>query len=295
MNKATIKHYLYLFGKLLGAAGMLFVFYKLSKEYNLQELLTKFSQIKTILLPLIVLNLLSLLMGIYAWWLMLLNYAQKNFPYIMAYFYFSKTEIAKYLPGNIFHFVGRQAIASKLGISQKTMGKVSLLFMSLLVLSTLVAATFFALFATYIPFYLKALLFVGSVIALVSLKFVYPTFEFVKKLYLSLILTISIAWQGVILAWIVLYQIDEPSWSLFSLVAGVYIISWLIGFVTPGASGGLGVREGAFVAIVHFLHLPVSLDITLFSIILVRVLNIFVDILMYFSTFLLTKRVQHFN
>ncbi len=295
MDKAKIKHYLYLFGKLLGVVGMLYVFYKLFKEYSFEELLSRFSEIKSILLPLMGLNLLSLMMGIYAWRLMLLNYAQKSFPYIVAYYYFSKTEVAKYLPGNIFHFVGRQAIASKLGISQKTMGKVSLFHMSLLVVTTLIAAALFSLSASEVPLYIKALLTAASLAALFSLKFIYPSFHLSQKLYLSFILTISITWQGVILAWTVLYQVDNPSWSLFNLVAGIYIISWLIGFVTPGASGGLGVREGAFIAIVEFLHIPVALDIVLFSIVLVRIINILVDVLMYISTFLLTKKVQHFS
>lgn len=47
------------------------------------------------------------------------------------------------------------------------------------------------------------------------------------------------------------------SWSLevpgrlFLTIGTAYIISWIAGFVTPGASGGLGVREAAFVVLLN--------------------------------------------
>jgi len=36
---------------------------------------------------------------------------------------------------------------------------------------------------------------------------------------------------------------DEHRWSLF--IASAYVLAWLTGFLVPGASGGLGVREAA--------------------------------------------------
>jgi glycosyltransferase 2 family protein len=51
------------------------------------------------------------------------------------------------------------------------------------------------------------------------------------------------------------------AWSLFTLLLGTvdlrtlpivsaaFLISWLLGFVIPGAPGGIGVREGAFAAL----------------------------------------------
>ncbi len=288
MNQNTIKHYAYLLGKLLGIAGVIFVFYQLFKEYTLTDLINKFSEFKTILIPLIMLNLLSTLTGIYAWHMMLMNYAKTTFPYKIAYYYFSKTEVAKYLPGNVFHFIGRQAIASKLGISQTEMGRVSLLLMSLLLLATILSALIFALMSSTIPMKIQIAFLSIAIVALLSLRFLYPTFTFSKKLLLAAILTFSISMQGLMLSWIITYQMEISSWILFNELAGVYIVSWLIGFVTPGASGGLGVREGAFVAIVTFLHIDIQTDIVVFSVFLTRLINILIDALLYLSTYSMT-------
>jgi len=292
MTKEKIKNIAYSVGKLIGIFGLIYVFYKLFQAYTLHDLIEKFSEIKSIFLPLIILNLASLMTGIYAWKMMLTQYSGHRLPYFSAYYFFSKTEIAKYLPGNVFHLVGRQAIASKLHISQKQMGKVSFLHILLLLVSTILSATFFSVFTPDIPYFIKLLLLLGSIISIVLVYFIYPSFPFSKKMILSAILAFSIALQGVLLAWIVVHLTGQASWQLFCELSAIYIISWLIGFVTPGSSGGLGVREGAFVAIIAFLKLDIPSDIIVFSVLLVRLINIIVDALMYLSTYMLETKIK---
>jgi len=96
----------------------------------------------------------------------------------------------------------------------------------------------------------------------------------------------------VMLGMIVVYQGDTYTWSLFCLSTSIYILSWLLGYVTPGASGGLGVREGAFIAITSYMHFDIHADIVIFSVLLVRLINILVDILVYFSTFALENKMR---
>jgi len=91
---------------------------------------------------------------------------------------------------------------------------------------------------------------------------------------------------------IVAYQSDNYSWSLFCLSIGIYILSWLIGYATPGASGGLGVREGSFIAITEYMHFDMHENIIVFAVLLVRLINILVDILMYFSTFTIENKIK---
>jgi hypothetical protein len=98
-------------------------------------------------------------------------------------------------------------------------------------------------------------------------------------------LAISLSLQGFLLGLTVILQKGYWDTELFFLSSGIYIISWLIGFITPGASGGLGVREGSFIAIMTLLHVNISNEIILFSILLVRFLNIFVDISMYLFSY----------
>jgi len=292
VNKTQIKNIAYFIGKTLGILGLLYVFYKLYQEYTWETFLSQLDTLLPVLPLLILLNLLSLLLGIYAWRMMLQHYSSETLNYRTAYYYFSKTEISKYLPGNIFHFVGRQALASKIGISQKQMAKISLLHSLLLLSATVLSSTFFALFSPDIPGYILTLMGLSCIIALIVTAYMYPSFPTGKKNAMNLYLSVSIAFQGVMLAVIIYVLQDDMSLGLFFECTGIYIISWLIGFATPGASGGLGVREGTFVAIVAFLHLDISTDIVIFSVLLVRFINILVDMLMYLSTFALKNNIK---
>lgn len=181
MNKEQIKKLVYFLGKSLGLAGLIFVFYTLSREYTLSSFTKQFILLLDILPFLLVLNFLSILIGIYAWHVMLSHYAKKSFPYLISYYYFSKTEIAKYLPGNIFHFVGRQALSLKLGISQVEMAKISLLFSILLLTGTVITSTFFAFSSQDVPHTILTLMGLSSIIILIILVYIYPSFPLRKK------------------------------------------------------------------------------------------------------------------
>jgi hypothetical protein len=292
LNKAFIKKALSTLGKTLGVLGLLFIFYTLSQEYTWESFADKLASVLPLLPLLFLFNILSIMLGIYAWHFMLLNYASDRFAFIASYYYFCKTEIAKYLPGNVFHFIGRQALASKVGISQIQMGKTSLLFSLLLLASTVIASTFFALFAQGIANYILGLMLLATLITLIAIVMTYKSFPMGIKIKMNILLILSVSLQGIMLASIVEYQQVSFELELFLQCTSIYIISWLIGFVTPGASGGLGVREGTFVAIVHFLHLPIASEIIIFSVLLVRLVNILTDILLYLSTFMLKSKIN---
>jgi len=293
MYKENLKKIAYFIGKLLGILGLLFVFYTLSQEYTLSTFIGKFSDVLVILPFLVLLNLISILLGIYAWHMMLLQYASQIFPFMHSYYYFAKTEISKYLPGNIFHFVGRQALASKIGISQVQMMKISALFTFLLLTATIFSSTLFVLFAKGVPTYILGLMLLACFMVIIAVIFTYTSFPLSTKVKMNLLLALSVALQGIMLGIIVMYQNEHFSSELFFQCVSIYIISWLIGFVTPGASGGLGVREGTFIAIATYLHIAIASDIIIFSVLLVRLINIFIDIAIYLSTFLLENKIKN--
>lgn len=291
MNKQTLKTTVTFAGKILGFAGLAYVLYKLSQEYTLSTFVNQLQELWSTLPLLLLVNYVSMLLGIYAWRLMLLNYAKEPFNYKTAYYYFSKTEIAKYLPGNMFHFIGRQALASSIGISQKSMAKVSLLHSFLLLAATVFSSTIFAFLANGIPQYILALMVVGCVVSVAAVYYTYPSFPVREKIRINWYLTVSIAMQGLLLGIIVAALTDKMDASLFFECISIYIISWLIGFATPGASGGLGVREGTFVAIAAFLHVDLPSQIIIFSVLLVRLINILVDTGMYLSTLFMKHNI----
>lgn len=292
MHKMQFKQIATLLGKLLGVAGLLFVVYKLTQEYTFTSFLEQFGEVGSILPLLLLINLFSVMLGIFAWQFMLHNYATESFNYKTAYYYFSKTEIAKYLPGNVFHFVGRQALASSLGINQKDMAKVSLLFSFLLLAATIFASTFFALFADHIPVYILTLMVLSCIITAVAVYYTYPSLPMKKKIQINLLLLVSISMQGIMLGIIIAVLSKNITIALFFECISIYIISWLIGFATPGASGGLGVREGTFIAIATFLHISITPNIVIFAVLLVRLLNILTDVMMYMSTLMMKSNIK---
>ena len=290
-DKAQIKKLLYSLGKLLGFLGLAFVFYKLYKTYTWESFVAQFSLINHTLGILLLINIFSSLIGIYAWHIILLHYAKKTFPFLDSYYYFARTEISKYLPGNIFHFVGRQMLASEIGISQKEMAKTSLLFSLLLLAATVLSSTLFAFFASDVPWYILTFMLLSSMITIVATRYLYPSLPLKKKALLVALLSFSVALQGIMIGIIIAAQSSTMTAGLFFACVSIYIISWLIGFVTPGASGGLGVREGSFIAIASFLHIDIASQVIIFSVLLVRLINILVDILMYLSTFVINKKM----
>lgn len=284
MHKEQLKKIATIIGKFLGVLGLLYVFYTLSQEYTFERFISNFYKVTPILPWLIMLNILSILMGIFVWHILLQHYTTKPFSFLLSYYYFAKTEIAKYLPGNVFHLIGRQAIAPQIDITQKEMAKISFLFTLNILIGTIFATTIFSFFAVHTPFYISLLLVAGSVLSITIIYIFFKKFSTNYKIQLSLYNTLSIALQGLMLGLLVMYQMELFSWGTFFQIISIYIISWLIGFVTPGASGGLGVREGTFIAIAAFLHLSIDQNIIIFSVLLIRLLNILVDILLFIST-----------
>ncbi len=285
--KERVKKIVYILGKSLGILGLLFIFYRLSQEYTLGTFTEKLSILSPIIPFLLILNLVSILVGIYVWYIMLLNYSKNSFPYRLSYYYFAKTEISKYLPGNIFHFVGRQMLSSSLGISQIEMAKISLLFSLFLLIGTVISSTIFAFLAIDIPPFILVTMTLASTISFISILYLYPSFPSRKKIFLITHSSISVALQGIMLGVIMWSQVEHFSTTLFYQSASIYIVSWLVGFVTPGASGGLGVREGTFILIATYFHLSIASDIIIFSVLLLRLINICIDIALYLSTFYL--------
>ena len=292
LDKALLKKLFTFLGKLLGVLGLIFVMYTLFQEYTWQSFLTKFSSILPLMPFLLFLNIVSILLGIYAWYLMLLQYAKKSFYFLTSYYYFGKTEIAKYLPGNVFHFIGRQAIANKVDITQAEMAKTSVLFSLLLLAGTVIASTFTALLAKGIPLYIELLMLLATLITIMGTLLLYKSFSLITKIKMNILFSFSVLLQGMMLASIVAFQSENFESGLFFQTMSIYIVSWLIGFITPGASGGLGIREGTFIAIGTFLQLSLSTEIIIFSVLLVRLINILVDILLFGSTFMLESKIN---
>jgi hypothetical protein len=157
------------------------------------------------------------------------------------------SQLAKYVPGNIFHFAGRQALGVAAGLPGVPLAKS--VFWEL---GTVCVAG--GLFAPLVVSVLGLSGFegLGAALFIFCLGLVYLlTRQFVDKgigqalLYQAFFhFLAALVFVGVLV--VVQSEVVIPLSLVLPLIGG-YVVAWLAGFVTPGAPAGVGVREAILV------------------------------------------------
>jgi glycosyltransferase 2 family protein len=178
---------------------------------------------------------------------------------------YARSGLAKYLPGNVFHLVGRQVLGRTLGVSQGRLAVATAAEIALSLLSVwLIAAAVFAVLPGPISRGLSLLALALG--ALAAIAFVSPHLlrraapraapildrlvghargtEFGFALALNLAFFLCLA----MIAGTVFRALTGVALPLMQIGA-VYLSAWVAGYVVPGASGGLGVREAALLVL----------------------------------------------
>lgn len=203
---------------------------------------------------------------------------------------YTKTQIAKYIPGNVVHLISRHMYLSNLGIGHRGLATASVLELLSLPLSAIFAiclaisftpsVEFAALdIADIAPFALVAVLAIAAlVIWRVRKPFVWPACVVLLRG------TVFMLCQGGIFA-VILFALSE---SFVALAIPAAILAWLIGFLTPGAPGGIAVRE---VLLIGVLANAASGEHVLIAALLLRLVTTAGDLLLYlFGNIFLTDR-----
>lgn len=219
---------------------------------------------------------------------------------------YCKSNLLKYIPGNVFQYVGRNELAERLELSH---GDVAM-------------ATGIDVFEQFFSFFLVSIIFCG-----------YGFMQIIKEyIFLQIFLPVGIL-AALVIIWVLLHFIGRKNkekldyyrsllvWrnipvllkcifryvviavgfgSVYLLVIsdivtihvhageyfeifGVFTLSWLFGFITPGAPGGIGIREAVLT-----LLLGSKYDVTPFltGIVIYRLINTMGDIIAYSITVL---------
>jgi hypothetical protein len=227
-------------GIILGTLGVIFVGFKL-REYSSQIGFSELGFQGWLALAGLgsVCGLSGLLLALA--WRDLLNYFGVSVSRRWAVWAYGVSQLARYIPGNIFHLASRQAIGAGAGIAQWPLAKstvwelgliaaigglfacLALLFPDLSLWHALMALTAVVLCATFL-----ALRVGGPRLARVVLS--YALFLSVSGTVFSCVLSLTAPAESV------------NAMSLWRFV-GAYIVAWLVGLATPGAPAGVGVRE----------------------------------------------------
>ena len=203
----------------------------------------------------------------YPWLVFTRSLSGRKIPYSAAMPVYTQSNLYKYLPGNVFQYVGRNQLAADMDISHVDVACATVLDVLFCVFWTAVISVIMlgGRIAELMSKYGKNLLIVGAVgIVLLILLMLAVRLKFCDKFkaYLSryskafakenrpmllrgafyylLQNAVSAAMYMGCLALIV------PQADTGELVAltGAFLFAWIIGFVTPGAPGGIGIREG---------------------------------------------------
>ena len=173
---------------------------------------------------------------------------------------FGRTQIYKYLPSNVMHMVGRFALARSAGASNKALafaqiGELSVIVLAAGALGALLAWPVFQdAYARYGPD--NPTLIVGLIAAglLAFAIGVMLLFRFrmadiggialVVSAEVFLLYALFFIGNGLLI--VTLSRTLNDAGHMAELI-GIGTVAWLIGFIVPGAPGGLGVREAVLI------------------------------------------------
>ncbi|MFK0729661.1 MAG: lysylphosphatidylglycerol synthase domain-containing protein [Gloeotrichia echinulata GP01] len=230
---------------------------------------------------------------IWTWILYELNQPVETFEFIQVYL---KTNIAKYLPGNIWHHYGR-IVAAKNARIPAGAATLSVLLEPLLMAAAalIIILVFGSQFTAYnTSFGLQILQFLSLVIVLCAVHpwFLNPVIRFLHRLkrkksdtninssigfyleryplrpLLGELGFLGLRSTGFILT---LFALGPLDMSKIPLLLGAFSFAWLLGFLVPGAPGGLGVFEATAIALLQY-RFPIAVVIT--AIALYRLISI---------------------
>lgn len=175
---------------------------------------------------------------------------------------YARTQVYKYLPGNIFHMLGRYAEARRAGASHAALGIAQILELGLLSAAGGVVGAILALpllldqlrlhgfEAWLLPIIVIACSAVAtglSAIVARRLQVRRLAGRFVARGLAAFALYMLFMVGSGALAWGLALALGGPA-AASPQVIGITAAAWLVGFLVPGAPGGLGVRDAVLIA-----------------------------------------------
>ncbi len=254
-----------LIGKILSVLSIGFVVYAICKMGLDFSFVNNVPLFVLVVLAGIGMKLLSMWLSATAWTQWLSFFSRTPFEKRDARQVFLRANIGKYIPGNVMHFVQRNLFATDMGISQLQLAMSSVFEVMSYVAVALMVASLTAwdsmqtvlarYFGDRLPVLGIAAACVAAAIAAVLVilrKKIrtalagYSGKQFLKTLLkvivLQLVTLLLLAAVMVLLVW---YAQGTLTSGIAGTVISTYVIAWVLGYIVPGASGGIGIREMA--------------------------------------------------
>jgi len=288
----TPKIVLNFLGNLLALSSISFVIYHLY-GYSSQVNFTNFTVFVwgVVILFTFIYGLSNIILA-FAWLKLLTYFGEKPQTYWALQTY-STSQLAKYLPGNVFHFASRQALGVTAGISGKALLKsviweLGLISICGLLFFCLILPLLNAHFTVPIAFGL----FIVSVVIILGLTDHYLNSKIwpILAMYGSFLFISGLLFCGLFKFIPHVYcAIESIPWYCLLLI-GAYVVAWLIGLVVPGAPAGAGIRE---LVLLFLLRGQVDQASLLMMMVLGRMVTVGGDLFFFLLFFVLRKFPQN--
>lgn len=254
--------------------------------------------IQTIFFSIVISIIYGIIIIIYCWpWRNFVEMITKvRLPFTETAFVMAKSNLLKYVPGNVFQYIGRNEIAVERGLKHSEVGMATILEVvtNLLAAIILGGCFYFDGFQKVVMRFGKELIMIaiaGAIIVLTAVFFVWYKKKAILQKYIDILnnnhnkLTImknliffmfnALSNAGLYIITLVLVLNMRLNLQDIYVLSGAYILAWITGFVIPGAPGGIGIRE-----LVMTILIPGSLDVKtiLLGLVIYRFINIFGDI-----------------
>lgn len=168
-----------------------------------------------------------------------------------------RAQVAKYLPGNVFHFAYRHAAARAEGVGHVALGGALALESALLIAASAIVALGVVAdprLESVVPHarlgvWAAPLLAALAIAAALALTRRYGRARAsLRETALTLVAVLAIDLVFFALAAVALRLLcAQPTAMPFSAWCGWLSLAWVVGYVTPGAPGGIGLRETVLV------------------------------------------------
>lgn len=205
--------------------------------------------------------ILALVMLAVCWSVMLRDTGESRIVIASGVAVYSNAAVLKYLPGNVFHLVGRNvgSFAAERGHWRVASATIFEIILSL-VSSLLLAALFFSFYSGPIPFWTARLMLPGICIVILGIL-LFPAIvdrigrylpSAVRQVRLPSNLSAALgfsflSYSLIIAAAAIISETILPVTAIWQITAPTFLLAWFLGFIAPGSPGGLGIREAAIV------------------------------------------------
>ncbi|RKD32278.1 lysylphosphatidylglycerol synthase domain-containing protein [Thermohalobacter berrensis] len=303
------KKYIKYLGKIITGISLLFIIKSILSFDIGFKLLLKPNVFLTIVVLAIVLSS-SVLLNSLAWKKLIEMLSSSELNILEIINIYAKSNVSKYLPGNVMHYASRNIIGSKYNIEQTNMFYSTILEIILKILSafaivivfvrnellfaikqlgdtiylninTLVILVFLMIIPIIVLIYIKSKKMIDKKLKIQSLLFSFLIYTFIFFLNIFVFLAVSI------------FIVDCPigNENIF-YISGIYILAWLLGYLTPGSPGGIGIRESIMILMLSEIF---NTDNIVFVSIIIRLITVLADLAAYFSNIILERKVGIIN